>query len=211
MRIGIDFDNTIACYDGVFHRAAVERGLVPPTLGTSKNAVRDHLNGSGRNDAFTQLQGYVYGARMELVLPYPGVANFIRRARRAGHEVFVISHKTSRPMSGPDFDLHAAARQFLLTHGFIGPTVVPPGNIHFEPTKAAKVAAAATVGCDVFVDDLLEILAMPGFPDDMRAVLFDPDRAYAPPSSLAYIADTPSLAVCHDWSAIADLVLGCSQ
>ena len=29
MRIGIDFDNTIACYDGVFHAAALETGSDP--------------------------------------------------------------------------------------------------------------------------------------------------------------------------------------
>ncbi len=46
MRIGIDFDNTIACYDGVFHKAAIERGLIPDDLDSSKNAVRDYLNGS---------------------------------------------------------------------------------------------------------------------------------------------------------------------
>ena len=79
MRIGIDFDNTIACYDGVFHQAALERGLIPADLGRDKNTVRDHLNGSGRKDDFTELQGYVYGARMELVSPYPGFAEFMRR------------------------------------------------------------------------------------------------------------------------------------
>ena len=61
MRIGIDFDNTIACYDGVFHAAALERGLIPPHLGRDKNSVRDHLNGVGRNDDFTELQGYEIG------------------------------------------------------------------------------------------------------------------------------------------------------
>ena len=81
MRIGIDFDNTIACYDGVFHTAALERGLIPANLGRDKNSVRDHLNGAGRNDDFTELQGYIYGARMDLVAPYPGFAEFIAAAR----------------------------------------------------------------------------------------------------------------------------------
>ena len=106
MRIGIDFDNTIACYDGVFRRAAIERGLVPADIGSSKNAVRDHLNGSGRKDEFTELQGYVYGARMDLAAPYPGVAAFITAARVAGHDLFVVSHKTRHPFLGPQHDLH---------------------------------------------------------------------------------------------------------
>ena len=87
MRIGIDLDNTIANYDGVFHAAALERGLIPAGLGTSKNAVRDHLNRSGRKGAFTELQGYVYGARMDLVSPYPGVFEFVSAAIDLGAEV----------------------------------------------------------------------------------------------------------------------------
>ena len=100
MRIGIDFDNTIACYDGVFHAAALERGLIPADLGRDKNSVRDHLNGSGRKDDFTELQGYVYGARMDLVSPYPGFAEFVAAARKANHELFIVSHKTKYPMLG---------------------------------------------------------------------------------------------------------------
>jgi hypothetical protein len=45
--IGIDFDNTIVCYDEVFGRVAVEQGLVPPHAATSKTAIRDHLRASG--------------------------------------------------------------------------------------------------------------------------------------------------------------------
>src|SRR6202171_5964771 len=101
MRTGIDFDNTIACYDGVFHAAALEKGLIPADLSRDKNSVRDHLNGSGRSDDFTELQGYVYGARMELVSPYPGFTEFAEAERYAGHTLFIISHKTKHPILGP--------------------------------------------------------------------------------------------------------------
>src|ERR1700740_3397983 len=101
MRVGIDFDNTIACYDGVFHAAALERGLIPPELGRDKNSVRDYLHHAGRRDDFTKLQGYVYGTRMELVAPYAGFAEFAASARRAGHELSIISHKTRYPILGP--------------------------------------------------------------------------------------------------------------
>ena len=79
MRIGIDFDNTIACYDGVFHAAALERGLIPAQLGRDKNSVRDYLNGAGRADDFTELQGYVYGARMDLAA-YPTLTRIEKAA-----------------------------------------------------------------------------------------------------------------------------------
>ena len=175
MRIGIDFDNTIACYDGVFHKAALERGLIPADLGSSKNAVRDFLNGSGRKDEFTELQGYVYGARMDLVAPYAGFDAFLEAANAAGHDLFIVSHKTRHPMLGEKHDMHAAARGFLAARGFAGVQGVRPENTFFELTKEEKVARAATLGVDVFVDDLPEILSMQGFPAGLRAILFDPD------------------------------------
>ena len=64
MHIGIDFDNTIVGYDSLFHRAALERGLIPPDLPATKSRVRDHLRRAGREDAWIELQGCVYGARL---------------------------------------------------------------------------------------------------------------------------------------------------
>jgi hypothetical protein len=181
MRIGIDFDNTIACYDGVFHSAALERGLIPADLARDKNSVRDHLNGSGRKDDFTELQGYVYGARMDLVSPFSGFAEFISAARGAGHLLFIVSHKTRHPILGPKHDMHAAARGFLEARGLVGEGVskIDPANVYFELTKEEKVARAADLRVDMFIDDLPEILAMPGFPQSMRKILFDPDNQFA--------------------------------
>jgi len=181
MRIGIDFDNTIACYDGVFHAAALERGLIPADLGRDKNSVRDHLNGSGRKDDFTELQGYVYGARMDLVSPYPGFAEFVAAARAAGHDLFIVSHKTKHPILGPKHDMHAAARAFLTDRGLMGsaPGQIAPDRVFFELTKDEKVARAEALACELFVDDLPEILAMTGFPEGMRKVLFDPENQFA--------------------------------
>jgi len=174
MRVGIDFDNTIACYDGVFHAAALERGLIPADLARDKNSVRDHLNGSGRADAFTELQGHVYGARMDLAAPYPGFADFVAGARETGHELFIISHKTRYPILGPKHDLHAAARGFLVARGLIGEDGIDASHVFFELTREAKVDRIAALRCDTFIDDLPEIFSLAGFPRATRPILFDP-------------------------------------
>ena len=181
MRIGIDFDNTIACYDGVFRAAAQERGLIPANLGSDKNAVRDYLNSNGRADAFTELQGYVYGARMDLASPYPGFGEFVATARQAGHDLFIVSHKTRHPILGPRHDLHAAARSFLMERGLVGggDGQIDPTNVFFELTKEAKVASIARLGSEAFIDDLPEILASPDFPGTTRRILFDPANQFA--------------------------------
>lgn len=196
MRIGIDFDNTIVNYDGVFHAAAFERGLIPPDLPTGKNAVRDHLNGSGRKDDFTELQGYVYGARMQLASLYPSFVDFVRTARTAGHKLFVISHKTRHPILGPKYDMHAAARAFLVDNGLIGPETIPDDHVFFELTKEEKAARAVALDVDVFVDDLPEILALPGL-SRMRRVLFDANG----------MAPGGNYDIGHSWAEIAEMLL----
>ena len=180
MRIGIDFDNTIACYDGVFHTAAVEGRLILPEIATDKTSVRNHLRSLGRDADFTQLQGYVYGARMNLVSLYPGLVDVLQRVDAAGHTLFIVSHKTKTPIVGPAYDLHAAAREFLFAQRIIGAEngLVPVGNVFFEPTKEEKIVRISALRCDVFIDDLPELLAMDGFPDGTRSILFDPNDQY---------------------------------
>jgi hypothetical protein len=175
MRIGIDFDNTIACYDGVFHAAALERGLIPAEISTDRQSVRDFLRAQGRDADFTLLQGYVYGARMDLVTLYPGFVETLRDLVAGGHTAYLISHKTKQAIAGPPYDLHAAARKFLETRALIGtPGGLRPEHVFFELTKEDKVARALALRCEVFVDDLPEILEMSGIRDNMRPILFDP-------------------------------------
>ncbi|MGH6792927.1 MAG: hypothetical protein ACRECF_09345 [Methyloceanibacter sp.] len=180
MRIGIDFDNTIACYDGVFHAAALERQLIPADLPTGKTSVRDYLRSLDRDTDFTELQGYVYGSRMDLVALYPGLTEVLEKAAKEGHELFIVSHKTRRPFAGPAYDLHTAAKNFLFAREILGEMVgqVLPERVFFELTKEEKIARIAELSCDVFIDDLPEILAMDGFPAGLRPILFDPENHY---------------------------------
>ncbi|KQZ01894.1 hypothetical protein ASD45_14315 [Pseudolabrys sp. Root1462] len=197
MRIGVDFDNTIADYEGVFHAAALERGLIDAALPTDKNAVRDFLNGSGRKDDFTELQGYVYGSRMELARPYEGVSEFVARARAAGHDVFVVSHKTRHPLLGPKYDMHESACAFLRDCNLAGDAAVPESQIFFEETKEQKISRAAALAVDAFIDDLPEILAMPGLPAACRRILFAPTG----------LSDE-RFEVCRSWDEVSVRLLG---
>lgn len=178
MRIGIDFDNTIACYDGAFRPAAVELGLIPEdgAAGDDKTSIRDHLRAQGREDDWTLLQGHVYGARMALAHPFPGLRDFLEAAHRAGIALCVVSHKTRRPVRGPAHDLHAAALAFLEREGLFEREVtgLGPEATYFEATRADKLARIAGLGCDRFVDDLPEVFREPAFPAGVEGWLFDP-------------------------------------
>lgn len=182
MRIGVDLDNTLACYDRVFLTAALEQGLIPADAGVAEDkvSVRDWLRARDRDPDFTALQGYIYGPGMRHVSLYAGAAEALAALKSAGAELWIISHRTAQPFAGPPYDLHQEARNFLAAQGLVGDTGAFSGACVFlETTKEAKVARAASLGCEVFIDDLPEILAMDGFPPGMRKILFDPGGAHA--------------------------------
>jgi len=201
MRIGIDFDNTIVCYDDAFYRAARDRGLIPADVTPTKGGVRDWLRAEGREPDWTALQGYIYGARMDLASPFPGVQDFMRAAAKAGCAIDIVSHKTRHPYRGEKYDLHKAALGWLEEQGFFTDRSLrlDRAHVHLELTKEGKLARIGALGCDSFIDDLPELLGEPEFPADTRRVLFDPNDA-AP--------DDPSYARARSWREISGMLLG---
>jgi hypothetical protein len=194
MRIGIDFDNTLVSYDRLFHRIAGEAGVIPADLPITKTAVRDHLRAVDRENYWTEMQGEVYGARMGEAEIFPGAFDFIRWSVAQGIELAIISHKTRHPYRGPQHDLHAAARGWVDT-SLVLETVplIPPERVYFEFTKEAKLARIGTLGCDYFIDDLLDILQAPGFPSDTARILFAPH---------GLDAAVPNIVALDNWKSI---------
>jgi hypothetical protein len=200
MKVGIDFDNTIVCYDRLFHRLAAERGLVDDSVPATKGHVRDHLRACGREQDWVELQGLGYGTRLGEAEAFPGVVGFLAVCKARGVRTHVISHKTRKPFAGPDCDLHEAAWDWLRAHGLLGEAVtgLTPDRVFFELTKQEKLARVAAVGCDVFIDDLPELLTEPSFPKGPRRVLFDP---------AGLCPDHPLYERVTSWDAVTRLLL----
>lgn len=171
MRIGIDFDNTIVCYDEVFHRLALERGLISQHLERTKQAVRDSLRSQGKERDWIELQGEVYGARMKEAEPFSGALEFIRQCNERGISYFIVSHKTEKPVAGQPYNLHMAARSWLASHGI--PSTATDG-VYFEDKRAEKLFRIKQLGCTDFIDDLPEFLTESQFPLGVQRLLFDP-------------------------------------
>ena len=176
MHIGLDFDNTIVSYDALFHKVALEGGWITNDVPVSKVSVRDHLRSMGKESVWTEMQGYVYGARMDEALAYPQVLDCLYWARERGIKVSIVSHKTRNPFLGEQYDLHAAAKHWidLYLKDAQGP-LVQVEQVYFELTKESKVKRIADICCTVYVDDLPEILNANGFPVNTHKILFDPD------------------------------------
>jgi hypothetical protein len=173
MRIGIDLDNTLADYRRPLERLCVLHG-VPGPHADPKLVLRGSLRGRGQEGEWTRLQGELYGPLMSEAELFPGAADAIRKWRAQGCDVCVVSHRTRYPIAGEKHDLHAFAREW------IGRVDLPVADLFFEESKDAKIARIGTLGCDVFIDDLPEVLSHPGFRADSRKILFDPGYSHQP-------------------------------
>ncbi|MCF6434689.1 HAD family hydrolase [Pseudoalteromonas sp. MMG022] len=174
MRLGIDFDNTIANYTGVFHRVAHQLGWMPEHIGHSKEQVKQYFFDQNNEAQWTQLQGIVYGEKINEASPFPHCLEVLKALQAQGHELFLISHKTQYPFIGKKVDLHEAARNWLVDQGLLGgdDAVFCDNRIFFNTTKEQKLERVATLQIDVFVDDLESILLAESFPSTTIGVLF---------------------------------------
>lgn len=201
MRIGFDFDNTIVSYDALFHKVAIEQGVIHEEVPVNKLAVRDFLRKAGKEDIWTEMQGYVYGARMSEAQSYPEVITVMKRLRDAGHTLAIMSHKTRYPYRGQQYDLHAAARDWIQRYLCVnGDSIIPSEQIFFELTKEDKLARIANFACDVFIDDLPEILLAAQFPTKTSRYLFDPEQHHRQ-------ADLPNINIVPSWATFESHLL----
>lgn len=180
MIVGVDLDNTIVCYDGLFHRVALAREWIPQDLAIDKQSVRDYLRDAGRNDEWTMLQGMVYGDEMLHAKPFPGAKEFFAEAICRGWDVHIVSHRTRNPYRGPGTDLHQAARGWLAKHDFTDttPASLTPSHIFLAESLQGKLDRIRELRCNVFIDDLPELLLHDDFPSGVRGICFDPRGNY---------------------------------
>jgi len=181
LKLGVDFDNTIICYDTIFHKVALENKLIPKNLPVNKGQVRDYLRKVGKEDEWTKMQGYVYGSRLKDAKPFPGVTDFFIYCRQRGLNLYIISHKTRYPYMGPQYDLHEAAYEWLKFQGFFDSQKIglSENRVFFELTKSEKIKRITELRCTHFIDDLPEFLNETNFSVSTDRILFDPNKQHS--------------------------------
>jgi len=174
MRIGLDFDNTIACYDSAISKLAEEMFELPDLVPRTKLGVRDYLRMQNREVEWTAFQGELYGPGMRYAQAYEGAIETMLQLSARGHELFIISHRSKKPYAGLPHDLHAAARAWLKetvqSHGLF-----TNDQVFFLESRDQKVQMIKELGCEIFLDDLPEVLNATKFPMTTRGILFAPD------------------------------------
>jgi len=200
LRIGLDFDNTIIRYDEVFQQAAKERGLVLDSFSGTKQQVRDAIRLQPEGEMKWQaLQGYVYGRGISEAKLFPGVREFLRRARKNGDTILIVSHKTEYGHFDRDnVNLRGAALRWMEMNGFFSEDgfSIMRDHVHFASTRSEKVSRIADLNCEFFVDDLEEVLSDPAFPPSVERILL---------SASALVEHLP-YKVCSDWAAIEEII-----
>ncbi|MFC1679847.1 phosphotransferase, partial [Elusimicrobiota bacterium] len=74
---------------------------------------------------------------------------------------------------------------WLRDNGFTGGSGgIPEANIHFHATREEKLGAIDSLGCDIFVDDMIEVLADEAFPAATQGVLFRQDGSDEAPEGI---------------------------
>jgi len=177
LKIGIDFDNTIVSYDGVFHKYALKKGLIDAAVPVRKNAVRDSIRRTSGNDAWTGLQAFVYSEGMPEARVAGGFEGFLDWAGKHAVPLYVISHKTALAAIGPGIDLRAPARKWLESQAFLSSAALGAGveeRVFFEETRKEKLARIRQCGLTHFIDDLPEVFAEAGFPENVTKILYSP-------------------------------------
>ncbi len=174
--IGVDFDNTIACYDELMHAIALERGLIGANIPRSKKLIRDAIRRRPDGEsAWRSVQVTAYGPRMHEALPIDGVKDFFAECHRRRIPICIVSHKTEFANFGSaEVNLRAAALAWLDLHGFLAPAEfgVARESVFFESTRAEKLERIRAIAATHFIDDLEETFCDDGFPPLVHKLLF---------------------------------------
>ena len=201
MRIGIDLDNTIIDYTEAFLFGARQLQLIPEKWKGQKIELKHFVQSHSEGELnWQRLQGKVYGQWILHAKLYSGVFRFLWRCRQRGWETIVVSHKTEHGhFDAEKISLRDSARYFLLScqvcesdgEGLLD-------EIKFESTREKKIQTIDDIQCDVFIDDLPEVLENSNFPLGTQRILFDSENQYK----------TNTLERVHSWDDVATVLLG---
>jgi hypothetical protein len=195
-RVGIDFDNTIVSYEGLFDLAVQELGLRRPDAAESKEEIRGWLRSvAGGEEQWQRAQAKVYGTLICQASEVVGFSEFVRSCRGREWPVVVVSHKTEFSAQDRSINLRESALGWMKAHGFFDKLGFKTDDVHFCATRREKLDRIRALGCTMFVDDLIEVLQDPMFPDGVDRILMSPNPS--PQTSLTTV---------RSWLEVGDIV-----
>jgi hypothetical protein len=175
MHIGIDIDNTIIDYHTLFYHSAHKYKLILPSGKTNKKTVKTEIIKlpDGENK-WTKLQGFVYGSGIEKAKISKGFIAFLQKCKGKNVKISLISHKSKYTKQGKKINLHKKSILFLKNRHILD-TFIHLDDIYFGNNNLEKIQIIHQLGCTHFIDDLLEVLNDPAFPNNVVKILYTQD------------------------------------
>ena len=169
-RIGVDLDNTIIDYSLAYE--VIGRQFEFETELLDRESIRNHLQLQGDGIEWQRFQSLLYTEGLISAQPANGVREFFELCRLLQIEVSIVSHKT---IQTPKFfgarNLRQPAIEWLEEHLLVS-DLVDSDYLHFCSTQLEKVYTINGLGCELFVDDLLEVLVNPELSSEICRVLY---------------------------------------
>ena len=197
MIVGFDFDNTIINYTNSFIKLSRKKNLVPEEKNKDKISIRNYLREKNIEDQWTILQGEVYGKNIMDAEIYKDVLETFKYLLKNNIKIKIISHKTKYPYIGEKIDLRLSAFRWIEDRilNKISNLNFSKSDIFFENTIAEKINKIQELNCDIYVDDLQEILDQ--LPKKIQKILFSP---------IYNIQENYNFKVMKSWSEFYDII-----
>ena len=162
MRIGIDFDNTIAIYDNIF-LSFLKKFNFDNAINTNpkeqlKNILFKSPNGLNQ---WNKIQGEVYGKKVQKAKLAIGFSNFIKLSNHFKSEIFIVSHKTKYGhLDQSKVNLRERAILWMNKNSFfdVNEFALKKSNIFFCSTRKEKISKIKSLKLNFFIDDLYVVL-----------------------------------------------------
>lgn len=168
MKIAIDLDNTIICYDGAFLPSAIKAGLDVPSGTASKMEIKRLAFEVGGNLLWTKIQAIAYTEEIAKCPGFPHFKSFLTRALNESVEMVIISHKSAAAYNG-NSDLRSPATKWLKDQEINLPC-------YFAETRDEKIGRINVFEPDYVIDDLPAIGIHPNLKQTAGFILFDPNN-----------------------------------
>lgn len=178
MKIGIDFDNTLVCYDQAYKALAAREGVMVPEASNAREVLKDIIMALPQgNVRWTQLQGELYGFFIKEAEPFPDAKTFLKKLKTQNVPFCIISHKSYYSAFGKIYSFREAALSWLQENGFFEEDTIGLNkeDCFWEHSQEDKINRITQEKCTHFIDDLPGVLSHNDFPEGVSRILFSPN------------------------------------
>lgn len=175
--IGIDLDNTVICYEQIFDGYLQDLAITRLEGYSLKDSLKTALIAADKSEyRWQKIQGEVYGERMHSAVLFPGFMRFLLTAITRGDKLIFISHKTKfGHHDQKKINLREVANDWLEKNIFLelsDSSCFLNERVIYADTREEKIDAIKRMNCDIFIDDLPEVLFDKKFPVEVKKLLF---------------------------------------